>query len=136
MALVLGPLLVMAYIGGLPFGPKGVALAYSAVFTLWTVPHIAWCIRDTPIAWQDILKACGKPFLSASVAAVVAMLAKFLVWPSLSPFPQIVLGGGALLLVYLFMLFYVMGQKDFYLDLLRVIVRRPPVSGTESATVL
>jgi hypothetical protein len=34
IALVLGPLMIVNYLLGLPFGPKGVAFAYSAAKTV------------------------------------------------------------------------------------------------------
>jgi len=124
IALVLGPLVIGAYVMGLPYGPRGVAFAYSAVLVLWLVPHMAWCIHGTTISWRDILKASGQPFLSAIVAASVAFTAQIFYGQSFSPFPRLLLGGGILLFVYLWMLLYVMGQKAFYLDLLRSL-RKP-----------
>jgi hypothetical protein len=50
IALVIAPLVIAAYVIGLPYGPTGVAFAYSAVMTLWLVPHIAWCIHGTMIS--------------------------------------------------------------------------------------
>ena len=49
IALVIAPLVITAYAIGLPFGPHGVAFAYSAAMTLWLVPHILWCLHGTTI---------------------------------------------------------------------------------------
>ena len=35
MGLVIAPIMIAGYVIGLPYGPKGVALAYSAVMLLW-----------------------------------------------------------------------------------------------------
>jgi PST family polysaccharide transporter len=135
IAFVLGPVIIAGYIVGLPFGPKGVAFAYSTVLILWMIPHMVWCVHDTPISWQDIMKASGKPLLSALTAGAVAFLVQLAVGQSLSPFLRIVLGGGVLIVVYVFMLLYVMRQKAFYQDLLLGIFRRPAKNGTQPVAV-
>src|SRR5439155_8460114 len=38
MALVIAPIMIAGYIVGLPYGPKGVAFAYSTVMLLWVIP--------------------------------------------------------------------------------------------------
>lgn len=132
IALVLAPLVIASYVIGLPYGPTGVAFAYSAVMTLWLVPHIAWCIHGTMISLRDLVQVSRRPFLSAIVAAIVAFAAQFFYGQSLSPFPRLLLGGGILLIVYLWMLLYVMGQKAFYLDLLQGLRKRSSVGEKES----
>ena len=72
IALVIAPIVISAYLVGLPFGPKGVAFSYSAAMALWLIPHILWCIRGTIFSLSDILLAIGRPLLSAIVAAAVA----------------------------------------------------------------
>lgn len=122
VASVLAPLVMTSYIVGLPYGPTGVALAYSAVMALWLIPHIAWCVQGTMISLRDILNAASRPFISAIVAAAVAFTALFFYGQQFSPFPRLVLGGGILLFVYIWMLLYVMGQKAFYMDLLQTMM--------------
>lgn len=123
MALVIAPLMIVAYLIGLPYGPKGMALSYSAVLTLWVVPHIAWCIHGTMISTRDLLQTVGRPFLSALVAAFFAFVVNLFYGHSLPSFPRLILGGTVLLSSYLWMLWYVMGQKAFYMDLLRGMKR-------------
>ena len=43
IAFVIAPLVIAAYLIGLPYGPNGVAFAFSAAMTLWLVPHVFWC---------------------------------------------------------------------------------------------
>jgi len=38
--LVFAPVMIVGYVLALPYGPKGVAFAYSAVMLLWAVPAI------------------------------------------------------------------------------------------------
>lgn len=135
IALVLGPLVMGAIILGLPYGPRGVALAYSSVLILWLVPHMAWCIHGTSISGQDILKASARPFLSALVAAGVTFGVGLLYGSSLSPFLRLLIGGGLLLIVYLWMLLYVMRQKEFYIDLLQSLRSNRSVDKKQSVSV-
>ena len=125
---IIAPLTITAYVLGLPYGPKGVALAYSTAMTLWVIPHILLCIRGTSISFRDIMVTIRRPLLSGIVAAVFAATVQFLFAQSLIPILRLALDGTILLGVYLGMLLYVMGQKDFYLDVLRSL-RRPPVPG-------
>ncbi|WP_413936201.1 lipopolysaccharide biosynthesis protein [Nitrospira sp. BLG_1] len=119
IALVIAPLVIGAYLIGLPYGPIGVAAAYSTVMILWLVPHIAWCINGTSISAQDILKVSIQPAISALAATVLSIGAHLFYGQFLSPLLRLLLGSGILVASYLWMLLYVMGQKTFYLDMLQ-----------------
>lgn len=136
IAMVIAPLVVAAYVVGLPYGPNGVAFAYSAVMTLWVVPHIAWCIHGTMISSRDLLHAAGRPFVSGIVAASLAFGVQFYFGSLMPPPLRLVLGGGVMLTSYLWMLLYVMGQKAFYLDLLRDLKKSSSVGENDSVAVL
>ncbi len=124
---VLAPLVIGGYVMGLPYGPKGVALGYSAMMTLWVIPHIAWCVHGTVISLRDILLTVSRPLGSGIVAAALAFGVQYLCGPSLSPPLRLILGSTVLLAAYVGMLFYVMGQKDVYWDILRGFCRRSSV---------
>lgn len=126
IALVIAPLVIAGYVIGLPYGPKGVALGYSAAMTVWVIPHIVWCVHGTAISVRDIVLTATRPFVSGIVAAVLAFGVESLYARSWSPLPRLVLEGSVLLGVYLVMLLFVMGQKTFYLDLLQGLKRRTP----------
>jgi len=136
IALVIAPLAIASYLIGLPHGPSGVAFAYSAAMTLWVIPHIVWCIHGTIISSRDILQTVKRPLISGIVAASLAFGVQFFVGQLLSPFLRLMLGGGVMLVSYLFILLYVMGQKAFYVDLLQGLRKRPSVGANESTVVL
>jgi len=119
IALVLAPLMIVGYVLGLPYGPKGVAFAYSAVMTLWVVPHIAWCLHGTPVSLRDILPAVGRPLASSFAAALIALGVRLICGFGLSPLPRLILESSSLLVTYLGILLFVAGQKSLYLDLFR-----------------
>jgi O-antigen/teichoic acid export membrane protein len=119
IALVFAPLIIGGYIIGLPYGPKGVAFAYSAVMTLWVIPHIAWCIHGTVISFRDILLAVSRPVAACSVAGGLAFGVRLVYGHFLPPLAGLALESTVLLVTFFGMLLFVMGQKFFYLDLLR-----------------
>lgn len=123
IAFVIAPLVIVAYVIGLPHGPRGVALAYSAAMCLWLLPHVAWCIKGTTIALGDLLRAVSRPMASGALAAVTGLAFQLLFGSALSPFARLVAGGGLVAGVHVWVLLYVMGQKAFYLDLLGVLRR-------------
>lgn len=127
IALLIAPTMIAGYVMGLPYGPKGVAFAYSTVLTLWVLPLIAWCVHRTVISFRDILLAVSRPLASSIVAAGLASGARLVYGRLFSPLPRLLLESAALLVIYLGMLLFVMGQKFFYLDLLRGLSRRSSI---------
>jgi PST family polysaccharide transporter len=119
IALVLGPVMITGYVVGLPYGPRGVAFAYSAVMILCLIPLIAWATHSTVISFRDILRVVSRPLLSGIVAAALAFGLQLLYGSLLPPLPRLVLGVTVVFSAYIGMLLYVMGMKPFYLDLLR-----------------
>jgi O-antigen/teichoic acid export membrane protein len=119
IALVLAPLLIAAYIMGLPYGPTGVAMGFTAVMLFMVLPIIIWAIHGTMISIKDIWQSASRPFISALVAAVIAFTAYMNFSQCAPPFARLLLGCSILFASYLCMLLFVMGQRAFYLDLLR-----------------
>jgi O-antigen/teichoic acid export membrane protein len=119
IALVFTPLIITSYLCGLPFGPRGVALAYSAMMILWVVPVIAWAVHGTVISFRDVLLVISRPLASILVAGGLAFTVHLFYSPRLSPLPLLFLECTVLFLAYLWMLLFVAGEKAFYLDLLR-----------------
>ena len=114
---------------GLRYGPKGVALAFSATMVLWVVPVIAWSVHGTVISLWDVLLVVSRPLASSIVAAGVAYAVRSVYGQSLSPLPRLVLETTVLLVTFLGMLLFATGQKALYLDLLRGL--RAPSSAKE-----
>jgi O-antigen/teichoic acid export membrane protein len=119
IALVLGPLMITSYVIGLSHGPTGVALAYSTIMTLCAVPILAWAVHGTAVSARDALVVIGRPLFSGVVAAGLGFGSQFLYGPLLPALPRLVVGVSIVFSVYLVILLYVMGQKPFYMDLLR-----------------
>jgi O-antigen/teichoic acid export membrane protein len=127
IALVIAPLVISGYVIGLPYGPRGVALGYSVAMALWVIPHIVWCVRGTAISVRDVFLTLSRPLLSAVVATVLPFALQLFCGHMLSPLLRVVIGGIIFLGVYVGMLLYVMGQKSFYINLLRGLRGRSSV---------
>ena len=131
MGLVIAPLLILAYLVGLPYGPKGVALAYSGTMLLWVVPVIAWSVHGTVISLADVFLAVSRPLASSIVAAGLALAVRSVYGQSLTPLLRLMLEITVLLVTFLGMLLFATGQKSLYLDLLRGL--REPSSAKEKS---
>ncbi|MDE3181575.1 MAG: lipopolysaccharide biosynthesis protein, partial [Acidobacteriota bacterium] len=127
IALVFAPIVVVGYVIGLPYGPKGVALAYSAVMILWVIPHVAWCMHGTMISIRDVLVAASLPLASGIAAGALAFGLRPL-WANLSsPFPRLALESTVVVVTFFALLLFVAGQKSIYVDLLRTLKGSAPV---------
>jgi O-antigen/teichoic acid export membrane protein len=131
MCSVIAPLLILSYVIGLRYGPKGVALAYSATMLLWVVPVIAWSVHGTVISLRDVLLAVSRPLASSIVAALLAFAVRSTYGQPLSPLLRLLLETSVLLITFLGMLLFATGQKALYLDLLRGL--RAPSSAKEKS---
>ena len=134
-SLVFAPVVIAAYAMGLPYGPKGVAFAYSAIMMLWAIPLVAWGVHGTMVSLRDIALAASRPLISGIVAAVLAFGVQFYLGGLLFPLTRLMLGGTVLVASYMFMLLYVMGQKTIYLNLLQAMTKRSSAAENALASV-
>jgi PST family polysaccharide transporter len=128
IALVFAPLMITGYAIGLPYGPKGVAFAYSAVMTLWVIPHILWCVHGTAISFRDILLALSRPLASSMLAGGVAFGVRLTCGQFFPPLARLVLESSVLFVTFFGVLLFAAGQKSLYLDLLRGLKGSSPVA--------
>src|SRR5262249_5786360 len=125
---VLAALMITGYVIGLPYGPKGVAFAYSTVLTLWLIPHILWCVHGTVISLRDVLLAVSRPLASGILAGALAFGVRQICGPFVSPLPRLVLESSVLFVTFFGALLFAAGQKSLYLDLLRGLKGASPVA--------
>jgi O-antigen/teichoic acid export membrane protein len=130
---VLATLMIAGYVAALPYGPKGVAFAYSGVLTLWVIPHIWWCVHGTAVSLRDILVTVTRPLAASIVAGGFAFGVRLICGDSVSPLPRLVLEVGVLVVAFYGMLLFIAGQKTLYLDLVRGLMG--PKSVVEKVSV-
>jgi PST family polysaccharide transporter len=118
--------MIAGYVIGLPYGPTGVGFAYSTVMMLWVLPVIVWSVHGTVISVKDILTTASRPFTSGVVAGGLAFGVRMMC-VQLPPLPRLLLEGAVLFIAYVGILFYVMGQKPFYVGILGKLIGRVPV---------
>src|SRR5215831_2251585 len=123
IALVIAPLMVASYLVGLPYGPKGVAFAYSTVMILWVVPGIVWAVHGTAISFRDVLRVTSPPLASIIPAAGLGFGIRLFLGQTGSPLLRLFLENLVLFTTYFGVLLFVAGQKLLYLDLLRGFAR-------------
>jgi O-antigen/teichoic acid export membrane protein len=125
IAMVIAPLVILAYALGLPYGATGVALAFSATMVLLAVPVTLWAVHATPVSMRDVVGVARRPLLSGLAATAATLLA----WPLLAkvgpPLPRLFVESGLLFAAYAWTLLDVMGQKAFYWELFRSMTKRP-----------
>jgi PST family polysaccharide transporter len=119
IALVFAPLITAGYLLGLPYGPRGVAVAYSTVIGLWVLPVIAWAVHGTMISFWDILRALRRPVRSIIVAGALAWTTQLLCFQMLRIWPRLLLEVGLLFSIYLTILLFAAEERAFYLGFFR-----------------
>jgi PST family polysaccharide transporter len=129
LSVTVAAVVITAFALGLPYGPRGVAAAYSLALVTWALPHLAWCIRGTSIRIRDLARAVGMPMIAGLVAAIVSLALKASGTMPRQPFARLVEGGCVLAGVYVLVLLYVMRQLPFYMDLIRSLFPRQAETG-------
>jgi PST family polysaccharide transporter len=133
IALVFAPLMIGGCVVGLSYGPKGVAFAYSAVMSLWVIPHICWCVYGTAILVQDVLLAVSRPLSAGILAGGLAFGLRLIFGDWISPLPRLVIESSILFLTFFGVLVFAAGQRSMYLDIFREL-KRPRFGVQQSRT--
>ncbi|MEN1681509.1 MAG: lipopolysaccharide biosynthesis protein [Planctomycetota bacterium] len=93
-----GPLLLVAFGVGLPWGPTGVATAYAGSSLLITVPwNVTYACRTGPVSPRDVFGLLGVPVMVGLTAAAGGALSRLLWYDEGAVLPQAIaaLGPGA-----------------------------------------
>jgi O-antigen/teichoic acid export membrane protein len=136
IAFVIAPLMIASNIIGLPYGPKGVAIAFSTVMLLWMIPIIPWGVHDTVISTWDVVRTVSRPLASVIPAAGLAFAIVLFVGATVTPLVRLVIETAVLFSTYAAILLFVAGQKSFYLDLLRAMKGSPAVEKQDAVSTL
>ena len=116
LAMVISLVMICAIALGIPYGPTGVAFAFSTAMALWLVPHVIWSLKGMLVRPRDLAIAVSKPLAAALAGGVFAFVAHAqllgLEWPIVR------LGVSAIVMavVHLGVLVFVLGEKNAYRD--------------------
>lgn len=119
------PLMIAGVLIGLPYGPHGVALAYSTVMVLKVIPITIWALRGTGIRYREFVGALANPLAASVVAGGFAYAVHALTAPALSPVLRLMLDVGSFGVAYVAALLLIAGEKALYLDLFRALRTAP-----------
>lgn len=127
MTTTIAPLMIASYFAGLPYGPKGVAFAYSTVMVLWLIPVSLWAVHGTAVSFRDVVVTATHPLIASMAAGSATYFACAAYGHSQQHLARLLLGISVLASVYIVTILYVFGQKSYYLDLFRKLTQRAPV---------
>jgi O-antigen/teichoic acid export membrane protein len=129
ISLVIAPLVMTAYSIGLPYGPTGVATAYSGAMILWVIPHVLWCVKGTVISFFDIVRSLVRPIIAGAIASAAALAMRFYIG-SIPPLAELILGGILMFSLYIGTLLFILGEKEAYFGLVRALFKSSPSQST------
>ena len=127
LAFVIAPLVLIACFIGLPFGPTGVALAYSTALSLWLIPDLLWCVHRTLMTPRDLMNAVGPSLIAGAAAALFAWGTHGRISGLSLPIARFMVGACVTFGSYYAILLFVLGQKAIYFDHARELLA-PAVS--------
>lgn len=132
IAFMITPVVILGIVLGLRHGPTGVALGYSMAMVILFVPTVAWAIHKTGITPRDYWDAIKHPLISGVLGGVTAWVARLAFHTLLPPLGMLVCGVLLSFMVYASTLLFVMGQKDFYIDLVGQLFQRRDAAPAQS----
>lgn len=124
-ALFVPPAVIAGILAGLPYGPAGVALGYSAGVSLAALLVMASCWRASGIPLRQLREVIQRPLLAGLVAATCGLGLKIILHGVLPPVLNLIAGLCVTLGLYAWILLVIQGQRGFYMDILNSILRRP-----------
>lgn len=124
IALLIAPVVILGIVAGLRYGPTGVALGYSFSMLLLFVPLVVWSLHGTGITIARYWDSVKRPLAAGVLGGGAGYLIRFVVKNGLPPIPLFAVEMASFVSVYAAILLFVMGQKDFYFDLVKQILKR------------
>lgn len=124
IAFLICPVVILGILAGLRHGPSGVALGYSVAMLLLFVPIVAWATRGTGITAVAYWESVKRPLVAGLIGGGIGWLLSFRIGAALAPIPLLAVELITSFAVYVVCLLFVMRQKEFYVDLVRHLMRR------------
>jgi O-antigen/teichoic acid export membrane protein len=119
LAIAISVLMIGAVLLGIPYGPTGVACAFSTAMGLWLVPHVFWCLKGMSVRPSDLAIAAGKPLAAALIAGALAYLVREQLVETEWPIMRLLVSAVVMAVVHAGVLIFALGEKTAYLDVLR-----------------
>ena len=127
-ALIDAVCVVAGYCAGLHYGAEGVAVGFFVAKALTCIPMTYGVFKDTPVTFRDAWHTARGPLVGIGLAAVAGFAAKMLLTGLVGKWLVAGIGCSLMLLVYALILLFVLGQWNFYHDIVMHLTprRKPP----------
>lgn len=122
IALLICPVVILGIIAGLRYGPRGVAMGYSAAMVLLLVPLVAWSTYGTAITFRAYWGAVRNPLFAGFIGGLAGWIFQRWSTGNLAPLPLLILELTFSFLIYAGILLFALKEKNFYFDLVRQIL--------------
>jgi PST family polysaccharide transporter len=120
---LIAPFVIVGAAMGMTFGPRGVALAFSTMMTLLTVPVILWARAGTTMTVGQIWGALQGPLTSGLVAGISGYAVRAGLAGAVPVSANLMVGALFVYGVYFLVLLFPFGQRVLYVDLMKHLWR-------------
>ena len=114
----------VAFLVGLPFGVRIMALCYTICTFLLMLPCVHYATRRTPVTSLDVWKTFARPLAAALLSACPGVALKLWLGPHWPNWAILLAATGVMGITYALVMFYAMGMKSQILDSWRALKRR------------
>lgn len=125
IALSTAPFTIAGIVIALPYGPRGVAMAYSAIMVIRMIPVSFWALHGTGIRVREIVMALARPLAASLTAAAIGYAAHALYAPLLSSVLRLGSDIAIFGTVYVTALILIAGKNALHLDVFRAARAAP-----------
>jgi PST family polysaccharide transporter len=125
--LISGPIFVLSFIIGLPWGAEGVAISYIVAGWLLAYPCFVMAVRSTPVSMTDIGLACYRPLTVGLLAGIAMFVTRSTAAPGHGMLLTLVLTGSAGLIATLLVGCFWMAVREDFGGMIRILrnIARP-----------
>jgi PST family polysaccharide transporter len=115
--------IIFSFWVGLPFGARGVALSYAIATLLQTIPALWYAMRGTSITLIDLFHTIKEAFWASIVSGGIVFFIKWFIKGIFPSWSIAIMCSAMMAGIYILIMFYLFGKKDFYLSVLREFKR-------------
>jgi PST family polysaccharide transporter len=123
-------IMVISFFIGLPYGARGVALAYSLTTLILVVPSIAYATSHTRMDIKDIIVTIRPALLATLVAGTAGLAFKHLLNLEISIWIETIISGLMMMAVYLIITLGFYGKRDFLIDFFKEVFHQGQSAST------
>lgn len=118
-------LIIFSFFAGLPWGPKGIALAYSIAIWIWILPCLHFACTVAPVRLRDILNSIKYPFICSVLSGLIIFMFSFkLEVLNLNNFLFLSIGTIFYFLIYTALLFLIFKQENYIFSFLKILLKK------------